>query len=145
MKHYRRLLVLALLALLAAGGFVAWKMMQPPPDGLDLALVKPSKAGLFRVAVAPESGRKEKGVLHAWTVEIKDAAGNPVNDARIAVDGGMPQHGHGLPTEPKAGASLGNGRYRIEGVRFNMGGWWVLRLGIEAGGKKDDVEFNIVL
>ena len=34
-------------------------------------------------------------------VAIADAAGEPVDDATIGIDGGMPQHGHGLPTRPR--------------------------------------------
>ena len=40
--------------------------------------------------------------IHRWTVKLSDAEGRPVADARIAVDGGMPEHGHGFPTSPKA-------------------------------------------
>ena len=40
----------------------------------------------------------------------------------------MPQHGHGLPTRPRVTRSLGEGIYEIEGVRFNMGGWWGIKL-----------------
>jgi hypothetical protein len=78
-------------------------------------------------------------------VTLAGADGAPVSGAAIAVEGGMPQHGHGLPTEPVATALPEPGKYRIEGMRFNMGGWWVLRLQINAAGQQDNVEFNIVL
>jgi hypothetical protein len=40
---------------------------------------------------------------------------------------------------------LGDGAYRIEGVRFNMGGWWELKVTIAAGGVTDTVTFNLDL
>lgn len=39
--------------------------------------------------------------MHTVRVAITDAAGAPVDDATIQIDGGMPQHGHGLPTRPR--------------------------------------------
>ena len=78
-------------------------------------------------------------------VAITDAAGAPVDDATIQVDGGMPQHGHGLPTRPRVTRALGNGLYEIEGVRFNMGGWWEFKLAINAASGSDVVTFNLAL
>jgi hypothetical protein len=78
-------------------------------------------------------------------VAITDTAGSPVDDATIQIDGGMPQHGHGLPTRPRVTRALGNGLYEIEGVRFNMGGWWEFKLAIDAPSGSDVVTFNLAL
>ncbi|MDP3899435.1 MAG: FixH family protein, partial [Mesorhizobium sp.] len=83
--------------------------------------------------------------LHNWVLTVTTPDGNPVEGATIAVDGGMPQHGHGLPTAPAATSYLGEGRYRIEGVRFNMGGWWEFKFAIEAAPGADAVTFNLSL
>jgi hypothetical protein len=76
---------------------------------------------------------------------VLDANGQPVEGARITVDGGMPEHAHGLPTQPRVERSLGGGMYDIEGLRFSMGGWWELKLSIEAAGGADRVTFNLAL
>ena len=78
-------------------------------------------------------------------VAITDAAGAPVDDATIQIDGGMPEHGHGLPTRPRVTRALGNGLYEIEGVRFNMCGWWEFELAINAPSGSDVVTFNLAL
>ena len=78
-------------------------------------------------------------------VAITDAAGAPVDNAAIQIDGGMPEHGHGLPTRPRVTRALGNGLYEIEGVRFNMGGWWEFKLAINAPSGSDIVTFNLAL
>jgi hypothetical protein len=83
--------------------------------------------------------------MHTVRVAITDAAGVPVDDARIQIDGGMPQHGHGLPTRPRVTRALGNGLYEIEGVRFNMGGWWEFKLAINTPSGSDVVTFNLAL
>lgn len=127
------------------GAVVAMRMMAPPPDDLDLARSKATDNGLYAVSVEPEAEPLQQGPLHAWIATVSTADGAPVEDGVIAVDGGMPQHGHGLPTAPQAGSHLGEGRYRIEGVRFNMGGWWELKLTVSSSAGEDTVTFNIVL
>ena len=47
-------------------------------------------------------------------------------DLVIAVDGGMPSHGHGLPTAPQAIPTGKPGEFRIDGLKYSMPGEWVL-------------------
>jgi len=81
------------------------------------------------------------------TVElvVRNAHGAPVEDASIFVDGGMPEHGHGLPTAPRVTKRLGEGAYQVEGVKFNMGGWWELKFLITSAAGTDSVTFNLDL
>ena len=78
-------------------------------------------------------------------VVVLDAKGAPVEDAAISVDGGMPEHRHGLPTRPRVKRSPGRGIYEIEGLRFSMSGWWELKLAIESANGSDQVVFNLAL
>jgi hypothetical protein len=78
-------------------------------------------------------------------VVVRDADGRAIDEAQISIDGGMPQHGHGLPTRPRVTRHLGDGIYEIEGVRFNMGGWWEIKLAIAASRGADTVTFNLDL
>ena len=141
----RLLLAAIVLAVLAVAGFFAWRMMAPPPADLDLAREKTSVAGLYAVAIEPEVLPVQQGPLHNWIVTVKTPGGEPVADAELAVEGGMPRHGHGLPTAPHSAGHVGEGRYRVEGVRFNMGGWWVLKFSVSSPAGDDEAEFNIVL
>lgn len=135
---------IALLAIVLAG-MAAMYFFTKPPAGLDLSRSKASAKGMYSVAITPEMEPVQQGPLHAWVLTLTTADGKPVEGATITVDGGMPQHGHGLPTAPQATAYLGDGRYVIEGVRFNMSGWWALKFAISAAPGDDSVEFNIVL
>ena len=78
-------------------------------------------------------------------VTVRDAEGRAIDEAQISVDGGMPQHGHGLPTRPRVTRNIGDGIYEIEGVRFNMGGWWEFKLTIDSSRGADTVTFNLAL
>jgi hypothetical protein len=84
-------------------------------------------------------------VMQTLRVTIVDSDGSAIDDARLAIDGGMPQHGHGLPTRPRATQALGGGAYDIEGVRFNMGGWWEFEIAISGARGADIVTFNLEL
>ena len=83
--------------------------------------------------------------MQSVRVLIKDISGRPVDGADITIDGGMPQHGHGLPTRPRVTKNPGEGIYEIEGVRFNMRGWWELKLAISGPAGDDSVTFNLDL
>jgi hypothetical protein len=98
----------------------------------------------FNATLQPDQPLRPRR-MHTVRVAITDAAGVPVDDATIQIDGGMPQHGHGLPTRPRVTRALGNGLYEIEGVRFNMGGWWEFKLAINAVSGSDVVTFNLAL
>lgn len=77
--------------------------------------------------------------IHHWTLHLENAQGEPVANAEIQVQGGMPQHDHGLPTSPRLTEALGSGDYRLEGMRFHMPGYWELTLTIKAGSVTDTV------
>jgi YtkA-like len=142
----RRAILLGVPAfLLAAGVATAGWMTRPLPANLDLSLQKGTVNGLYLARIAPEAEPVAVGPMHSWTVMLRDPDGAPIDDARIAVDGGMPQHGHGLPSAPAVTQALGEGRYLIEGMKFNMPGWWEIDLAIEGPNGADAVTFNLVL
>ena len=83
--------------------------------------------------------------MHAWKVKLATPDGAAVRGATFQVDGGMPQHGHGLPTQPRVTRELEPGTYLLEGMKFSMTGWWELRLAIAAAPGPDRVTFNTVV
>jgi hypothetical protein len=113
--------------------------------GPDTSSSKTTANGLFVARFEPERGGIRQGQLQSWLLTLKTVAGAPVEAAAIGVSGGMPQHNHGLPTSPQATDYLGDGRYRIDGLKFTMSGWWQLRFAISAAAGSDTVVFNVVL
>lgn len=140
---FRKLWPLPVAALaLAAGGF-ALASAQAPAD-LDYTLSHASDHGLYSVTLQPGVEPIPVGQLHAWTIAIASPDGSPTH-ARVIFDGGMPQHGHGLPTVPKTMGEDAAGRTIIGGVRFNMPGWWELKVHIDGDAGEDTATFNIAL
>lgn len=135
-------------ALVLAGMSVALQacmMFAHPPTNLDYGRVRPSEVGLYRGTIRPDGDSIPKGKLQKWTLHLESADGAAVDAAKITVDGGMPQHGHGLPTKPLVTKQLGNGDYLVEGMKFNMGGWWVVKFRVNAMLGADSLVFNLKL
>ncbi|MBC5765946.1 FixH family protein [Ramlibacter albus] len=128
------------LALLATGCATA-----ATEAGRDYSTDKLTQQGGFRVSWRTETGAPPIGQLHTWVLHVARPDGTPVTDAAIAIDGDMPQHLHGLPTRPRMTRHLGNGDYLIDGIKFQMGGWWVMEFTITAQGRKDLAKFNLML
>ena len=120
-------------------------MFAGAPKNLDYSRTRRSESGLYRGTILPQGDSIPQGRLQRWTLHLETADGAPVDSASVSVDGGMPQHGHGLPTAPRVTRNLGGGRYQIEGLKFNMGGWWEVRLRITSAAGTDSVTFNVEL
>ena len=136
---------LTLAAALTTAGCMGMSHASPPPPGAEYAAERVSEAGKFRASWRADANPVPVGRMHTWTLHVARADGTAVTDAAIQVDGDMPQHGHGLPTRPRVTRNLGNGDYLVEGIKFQMGGWWVMQFDIAAGGQSDKVRFNLQL
>jgi hypothetical protein len=132
---------LVTLVMAAAGHGI---MMQwPAPADLDLSLTQASVEGLFVASL--ETGPIALNQTHAWIVDVDMADGTPVDIDALTIDGGMPLHGHGLPTEPKVVRDLGDGRFEVEGVLFSMPGWWIVTVHVSTPASPDAATFNFKL
>jgi YtkA-like len=92
-----------------------------------------SAHGLYRLAISPRPADSSVGVLQTWQLRLLAApSGRAIVGAKISVRGDMPAHGHGLPTQPRV-RGIGNGRYLLEGLEFQMGGRWYVEFRIRVG------------
>ena len=120
-------------------------MFARPPKDLDYSRTRTSDAGLYRATIKPQGDSIPQGKLHRWVLHLETPNGAPVEACQITIDGGMPQHGHGLPTKPRMTREVGNGEYVIDGMKFNMGGWWVVKFRLASAAGTDSVVFNLKL
>ena len=116
-----------------------------PPAASEFGLGPRASAGGRYVATLEPASPLRPRHMQTIRVAVRDAGGRAIDEAQISIDGGMPQHGHGLPTRPRVTRNLGDGMYEIEGVRFNMGGWWEFKLAIAGSRGADTVTFNLDL
>ncbi|NNE36724.1 MAG: FixH family protein [Gammaproteobacteria bacterium] len=115
------------------------------PEADDVSQTRTSDNGLFQVSIEPAIDPLPLNQMHGWVLSLMDGSGSPVDNAEITVDGGMPAHNHGMPTVPQVTANLGDGRYQVEGVQFQMPGHWVVTFNIAANAQSDSVTYNLML
>jgi YtkA-like len=112
---------------------------------LDFALTRASPNNHFRITLVPPDGLAPIQQIHSWTVKVATPAGTPVENALVYMNGGMPEHGHGMPTRPAVTREIAPGTYLIEGVKFNMSGLWELLIAVQKGTASDVTAFNIIV
>lgn len=105
----------------------------------------PSHNGAYRASMIPSPHAIEPNIPLVWTVEIRTAAGLPVEGASLALESWMPDDESVSVTRPRTTAELGGGRYRVAGLRFGGRGWWNVRLRVSGAGVTDSLAFNLVL
>ncbi|MFN8573115.1 MAG: FixH family protein [Gemmatimonadaceae bacterium] len=116
--------------------------MRVPPE-TAFARTRVSESGRYRATIKPDGDSIPRGKLQSWTLHVETTDGAPVDSVAITIGGGMPQHGHGLPTKPQVTRYLGHGDYLVEGMKFNMGGWWVVKFRVGTASGQDEVVFNL--
>ena len=83
--------------------------------------------------------------IHSWHVRVLDRNNEILELEELNVYGGMPEHDHGLPTQPEVTTRLDNGDYLLEGVRFHMQGHWQLQVELQLNGVEDTaiIDFDL--
>jgi YtkA-like len=137
--------VLLLAAAVVLGALLAGALLRERSGAeVEDAVVVGSTRGLYEVSVSPTPSGAVVNRLHSWQLDVRGAEGDPVPGADISVRGDMPAHGHGLPTQPRV-REMGDGRYEVDGVKFQMGGAWYVEFEIAAAAGTDVARVDFVL
>lgn len=119
--------------------------MQNKPADLDLSTSKLSEAGKYYVHIESQLYPLEINKIHNWNLIVTTAAGVPVPEAQVMVDGEMKGHAHGLPTVPQVSKHSEKDKYLVEGMKFQMSGWWTISFTINSKFGEDRVIFQLDL
>ena len=144
------ILVLIQIQYLAMSGRLKRWFAKSSPAAMLLAAMllpmsQPSHANEFIVTYTTPDGPPEINRMHSWILYVESDSGDPIEGADIEVDGGMPAHNHGLPTQPRVTEDLGDGYYRLDGVRFHMSGDWEMFVTIRSDESEETVVIPITL
>lgn len=123
---------------------------QQLPENVDTSAFAVSREGQYiaHLAVAADGAAAPHNKivinqLHAWYLVVTDMYGQPQPNIELTFSGHMPGHVHGLPTQPRVTNKPAAGVYLLEGIKFQMPGWWVIDLDINQG--NDNLRFNLKL
>ncbi len=152
---------------MSTGAFTRWRARRrvaakDPGQGVQIMMLLPllllmgadtaqdpqswiSASGALRVSYASAVNPVPLNEIHSWTLHLETSAGTPLENADVSMTGGMPAHNHGLATAPTVTEYLGNGDYRIEGLRFHMQGTWELKVAVKHDGMTDTIGIPLKL
>ncbi len=133
----------ALLLLLACSEPAPVTPAAPPAWGAT----RDTQMHRYLVTARMEPEPPPMGELFELVVTLQTPEGEPVPDAKVALDALMPQHGHGMSTDPvddpgvcdAAGVCTHpDGVYRAKGFKFHMGGDWTVTVEVQGGPRGPD-------
>ena len=125
MEERRRALRLAALALgLSLGGAAAACV----PSLQGTRLESPRYVLVYRTG--------EVSVAKHFKVDVEACAKSGPPPESLKVDATMPEHKHGMNYAPTI-KSLGDGRYRVDGLLFHMPGSWEIAFDVRPADKPD--------
>ena len=120
-------------------------MYSSAPANVDTSTSRKSAKKLFKVSYSSDISPIPVARFIGWKLRIETTDGQPVKDGDVVINGGMPEHGHGLPTMPEVVAGAAPGDYVVQGLKFSMPGWWVITFKIKTKGVEDEVKFNLLV
>ena len=99
----------------------------------------------FTIEIYSELSPLSINTMHSWHIRVLDRDDEILELEELNVFGGMPEHDHGLPTQPEVTMRLDNGDYLLEGVRFHMQGHWELQIEFQYAGVDDTaiIDFDL--
>ena len=133
-----------MMTMAALGGCMMMSHAERPAESEFGMGPRRSAGGVYEASIETAEPLRVRR-MQSVKLHLRAAGQGAVEGATIAVDGGMPEHGHGLPTTPRVTRGLGGGAYQVEGLKFNMGGWWELKFRITSRAGTDSVTFNLDL
>lgn len=100
-----------------------------------MAWIEIKQADGINIAISSQVTPIPLNQMHSWVVSLRTANDEPIENALIVIEGGMPLHDHGLATSPQVTDYLGDGQYLVEGLRFHMPGEWLMQLQVDHMGR----------
>lgn len=131
--------MIALVALLACGD---------PAVPAAWNAARPTQLKRYEVALAVVPDPPPMGELFVVQATVT-AGGQPIEDGKVTLNAMMPQHGHGMQTDPvndpgvcvNAVCKHPGGVYKTSGFEFHMGGEWTITVNIDGSEGQDSTSF----
>jgi hypothetical protein len=100
---------------------------------------------LFEVSIVKADPPAPAQGSNVWTVQVNDAAGDPVEDAELTVKCSMPGHNHGCAVRPTV-TNLGDGKYQFDPLIFTMSKNWNVTFTVQGvDGTSDFARFSLCI
>ncbi|MBA2320862.1 MAG: FixH family protein [Deltaproteobacteria bacterium] len=121
--------------------------VEPPAWGA----ARTTQNGKYEVTLVTEPDPPVRGELFEVSARFTELDGTPIEDGKVSLDARMPQHNHGMMTDPvddpghcdAAGAKCTHpgGVYEASGFKFHMGGEWTITVDVVGPRGPDSTSF----
>jgi hypothetical protein len=102
----------------------------------------PSHNRHYRASLRPEL--TQAGQIADWRMLIETPDGKVTASPTLVMQSWMPDAPRVVGDQPRA-LNLGDGVFRVDGLRFDRAGWWNLRVRISDAGVTDSLAFNLIV
>jgi hypothetical protein len=113
---------------------------------------KATQGGKYRIGLTTRPDPPPRGELFTVIATFTELDGTPIDDGKVSLDARMPQHNHGMMTDPidapgqcdAAGANCrhAGGVYETAGFKFHMGGEWTVTVDVVGPRGPDSTSFT---
>lgn len=110
-------------------------------NGNKVEILQQSQKNIYQGTLECQNPISAGSFQNCWLRLIM--SDKPIENATVFVNGGMPTHGHGLPTSPKAIWTKNKNAYLIKGLKFSMPGQW--KLSFKVIGEKSTLKDEIIM
>lgn len=120
--------------------------------GASWASVRWTQGRKYQVELATTPEPPVLGELFVMHAHLLDRDGLPIEDAKVALDARMPQHDHGMATDPvdepgvcdtTGACSHPGGVYHTSGFKFHMTGDWTVTVDVTGPLGHDSTSFVV--
>lgn len=121
-------------------------------DQGPVTLERTTQSGRYTLELSFDPPEPPMGELFAVEAVVRTRTGEPLETGSVTLDARMPQHNHGMMTDPvdlPASCPEGGsppcprpeGRYRTEGFKFHMTGEWTITAQVDGPLGSDSTSF----
>ncbi len=107
-----------------------------------MAKVTPTGVRVKLLTAAPSPPSKGE---NAWTLQVVDASGQPLDGAEVTLVPSMPDHGHGSAVKPIVAPVGSEGKYAVTRVYLAMAGYWRITVTVTKAGVAHEAVFGFCL
>jgi hypothetical protein len=123
----------------------------PPPAPPAWGDARTTQNGRYKISLETRPDVPPRGELFVVVAHFTELDGTPIEDGKVSLDARMPQHNHGMMTDPiddpgKCDATGANcrhagGVYETSGFKFHMGGEWTITVDVVGPRGSDSTSF----
>jgi hypothetical protein len=109
----------------------------PRADAYAANMEKLGEGGIFTFRLVSSDPAPPVKGTNAWTIDVLDTSGAPVDGMELDVTPYMPDHGHGTSIVPQI-TDMGAGEYSVTPLYLFMGGIWEVTIEASDGDASSD-------